>query len=170
MILSDRDISNRLRMDLHIDPLKDRHRQIQPASVDLRLSNSFILDGNEFEQESFTLEPGDFILGSTIEEVEIPADLVGEVEGRSSWGRKGLTIHSTAGYVDPGFIGELTLEISNEGPAPVTIEHTDYICQLVLEKLHSPAERPYGHEDRDSKYQEQDGTVESRLDSEGEDT
>lgn len=163
MILSDRDIANRLDMDLKIDPLDEPEAQVQPASVDLTLSHAFIQDGEEYGTDSWTLTPGEFVLGSTVETVGIPADLVASVEGRSSWGRKGLTIHSTAGWVDPGFVGDLTLEISNEGNEPVTVEAGDRICQIVFHTLHSSAERPYGHEDRSSKYQEQSGPVESRI-------
>lgn len=165
MILADRDIETRLDEDLKIDPQDDPREQIQPASVDLTLSHAFIQDGDEYGTDSWTLTPGEFVLGSTVETVGVPDDLVASVEGRSSWGRKGLTIHSTAGWVDPGFVGDITLEISNEGNEPVTIEAGDRICQIVFHTLHSSARRPYGHEDRNSKYQEQTGPVESRMEA-----
>ena len=169
MILSDSDIKNRLETDLLIDPLDDPDEQIQPASVDLTLSHAFVQDGKEYGTDDWTLTPGEFVLGSTVETVGIPVDLVATVEGRSSWGRKGLTIHSTAGFVDPGFVGQITLEVSNEGNKPITIEAGDRICQIVFQTLQTPSERPYGHEDRSSKYQEQSGPVESRIEEEDDD-
>lgn len=185
MILSDRDIRARLAAgDLRIDPLTDRDLQIQPASVDLRLSPEFIvyrpgetscLDPKVPESlrvaservvvrdgEAFTLHPGDFALGSTLETVSIPADLVGQVDGRSSVGRLAVVVHATAGLIDPGFTGQITLELSNIGRIPVRLYPGMRIAQIVLQQMTSPAERPYGQE-RGSSYNAQSGPQVSRL-------
>jgi dCTP deaminase len=185
MILSDTDILARLREgDLVIDPLDDVDQQVQPASVDLRLGSEFlefqrtniscihptdegevgeyisetvVEDGNEF-----ILHPGDFVLGTTKERVEMPADLVANVEGRSSLGRLAVVVHATAGFVDPGYRGQVTLELSNLGTAPVALTPGMRVSQLVFTELSSPAERPYGSE-RGSKYQDQHGPQASRI-------
>jgi dCTP deaminase len=185
MILSDRDILARLAAgDLKIDPILDRPLQIQPASVDLRLSAEFIiyktgaiscLDPRIPESlgvaaeriivpdgDAFTLHPGDFALGSTIETVSIPDDLVGQVDGRSSVGRLAVVVHATAGLIDPGFTGQITLELSNIGRIPVRLYPGVRIAQIVLHQLTSPAERPYGRQ-RGSSYHAQSGPQVSRL-------
>ena len=185
MILSDRDIRARLAAgDLKIEPILDADVQVQPASVDLRLSAEFIvyrpgqiacLDPRVPESlsvaaeriavgegEAFTLHPGDFALGSTMETVTIPDDLVGQVDGRSSVGRLAVVVHATAGLIDPGFIGQITLELSNIGRIPVRLYPGLRICQIVLVRMTSPAERPYGHA-RGSSYQAQSGPQVSRL-------
>src|SRR5690606_40942378 len=187
MILSDRDIAERLRRgDLEITPLDDPELQIQPASVDLRLGSSFVvyqlphvpfIDSRDpdavtrytdeiriAEGESFVLHPGEFALGSTIERVKIPADLVARVEGRSSIGRLAIVVHATAGFIDPGFEGEITLDLSNLGRCPVKLYPGMRISQVVFQTMVSPAERPYGTA-RGSKYQGQAGPVASRLSS-----
>jgi dCTP deaminase len=185
MILSDTDILARLREgDLVIDPLADVDQQVQPASVDLRLGSEFL----EFQRtniscihptrerevseyidetvvaagEEFILHPGDFVLGTTKERVEMPADLVANVEGRSSLGRLAVVVHATAGFVDPGYRGQVTLELSNLGTAPVALTPGMRVSQLVFTELSSPAKRPYGSE-RGSKYQDQDGPQASRI-------
>lgn len=185
MILSDRDIAHRLDVgDLEIDPLDDPERQIQPASVDLRLGRTFL----EFERpdiaciqpsverdvaeyvtettvdagDQFIVHPGDFVLATTQERVSIPHDLLGHVEGRSSLGRLAIVIHATAGLVDPGYTGQITLELSNLGAAPVALTPGMRISQLTLTELRTPAERPYGA-GRDSKYQGQAGPQASRI-------
>ena len=186
MILSDRDIRRRLKKgDLKIEPLDDPELQIQPASIDMRLGNEFL----EFERsnipcihpeseeetdeytrrrvvengDDYVLHPGDFVLGTTYETVEIPDDLVARVEGRSSLGRLAVVVHATAGFVDPGYRGQITLELSNLGTAPVALRPEEMrISQLVLTELSSPAEEPYGKE-RGSKYQDQDGPTASRI-------
>lgn len=116
-----------------------------------------------WKQDSFTIQPDQFILGSTAEYVEIPDDLCARVEGKSSLGRLGLLIHLTAGYIDPGFRGKITLEIVNLGERPIILRAGLPICQLSLIKLSSPAECPYGHESRNSKYQDQKTVTGSRY-------
>lgn len=186
MILSDRDIRRRLEEGgLVVEPLDDPGLQIQPASIDLRLGNEFlefersnipcIHPESEEETEEYTrrrvvesgdeyvLHPGDFVLGTTYETVEIPDDLVARVEGRSSLGRLAVVVHATAGFVDPGYRGQITLELSNLGTAPVALRPEEMrISQIVLTELSSPAETPYGDE-RGSKYQDQDGPTASRI-------
>jgi dCTP deaminase len=185
MILSDGDILDRLEEgDLVVDPLDDPEIQIQPASVDLRLGRTFL----EFqrtnipcihpnseqevedyveqtvveEDDEFVLHPGDFVLGTTKERVEIPPDLIAHVEGRSSLGRLAIVVHATAGLCDPGYKGQITLELSNLGAAPVALDPDMRISQLTFTELTNPAERPYGDE-RGSKYQDQEGPQASRI-------
>lgn len=185
MILSDRDIRARLAVgDLKIEPILDMHAQLQPASVDLRLSAEFMIyKTGEItcldpripeslslsteritvrEGEAFTLHPGDFALGSTMETVTIPDDLVGLVDGRSSVGRLAIVVHATAGLIDPGFRGQITLELSNIGRLPVRLYPGLRVAQIVLHTMTSASERPYG-EKRGSSYQSQSGPQVSRL-------
>jgi len=185
MILSDRDIRARLKQgDLKVGPLDDPELQIQPASIDLRLGNEFIvyrpaqvvcLDPRDPDSlrlaserivvptdQAFILHPGEFGLGSTVEEVEIPIDLVATVDGRSSIGRMAVVVHATAGFIDPGFRGQITLELSNIGPIPVRLYPGMRVAQIVLHQLSSAAERPYGPE-RGSAYQGQTGPQLSRI-------
>ncbi len=185
MILSDTDILARLRDgDLVVEPLADIDRQVQPASVDLRLGSEFlefrrtnipcihpddagevddyVREGHVPDGEEFVLHPGDFVLGTTRERVEIPPDLVAHVEGRSSLGRLAVVVHATAGLADPGYEGQITLELSNLGNAPVALTPGMRISQLTFTRLTSPADRPYGA-DRDSKYQGQSGPQVSRI-------
>ena len=112
--------------------------------------------------DEFILHPGDFVLGTTIERVEIPDDLIAHVEGRSSLGRLAVVVHATAGIVDPGYRGQITLELSNLGSAPVALRPGMRISQLTFTELKTPAERPYGAE-RGSKYQDQTGPQASRI-------
>jgi dCTP deaminase len=185
MILSDRDIRARLKQgDLKVGPLDDPELQIQPASIDLRLGNEFIvyrpaqvvcLDPRDPDSlrlaserivvptdQAFILHPGEFGLGSTVEEVDIPADLVATVDGRSSIGRMAVVVHATAGFIDPGFRGQITLELSNIGPIPVRLYPGMRVAQIVLHQLSSAAERPYGPE-RGSAYQGQTGPQLTRI-------
>jgi dCTP deaminase len=185
MILSDRDLKARLEKgDVVIEPITDWELQLQPASVDLRLSPDFVvyklphmacIDPRDPESvqrytqkieiqdgEAFTLHPGEFALGSTAEWVKVPTDLVARVEGRSSIGRLAVVVHATAGFVDPGFEGHITLELSNLGRCAVKLYPGMRISQLVFHEMTSPAERPYGKE-RGSKYQGQRGPVASRI-------
>jgi dCTP deaminase len=184
MILADRDIRDRLGDDLVIEPLEDLDIQLQPASVDLRLGREFLefrrtnipcihpdseREVDEYVRETrveagdeFVLHPGDFVLGTTMERVEIPPDLIAHVEGRSSLGRLAVVVHATAGLCDPGYRGQITLELSNLGSAPVALTPGMRISQLTFTELSSPAERPYGSE-RGSKYQDQDGPQASRI-------
>jgi len=185
MILSDTDILDRLADgELVVEPLDDPDLQVQPASVDVRLGREFlefqranipcIHPNDETEVEDyvtethvdedgeFILHPGDFVLGTTHERVEIPPDLVAQVEGRSSLGRLAVVVHATAGFIDPGFRGKITLELSNLGTAPVALSPGMRISQLVFTELATEARRPYGS-DRGSKYQDQAGPQASRI-------
>jgi dCTP deaminase len=185
MILSDRDILARLKQgDLVVDPLDDPDLQVQPASIDLRLGHEFLVfrhphtpfidpragaaaDYTEKigipEGGTFILHPGEFVLGTTYERVRVPADLVAKVEGRSSLGRLAVVVHATAGFVDPGFEGHITLELSNLGRVPVALHPKMRISQIALHQMTSTADRPYGHASRGSKYQGQRGPVASRI-------
>ncbi|MEO0811533.1 MAG: dCTP deaminase [Myxococcota bacterium] len=185
MILSDRDLKARLaKGDLVIDPLDDPELQIQPASIDLRLAGEFVvykiphlpvIDPHDVEtiskytetlhiadDDAFILHPGEFALGSTLESVKIPPDLVARVEGRSSIGRLAVVVHATAGFIDPGFEGQITLELSNLGRLPVKLYPGMRISQVVLHTMTSAAERPYGP-GRGSKYFGQSGPIPSRI-------
>ncbi|MGB9680776.1 MAG: dCTP deaminase [Minisyncoccia bacterium] len=154
-------------------PFPDFSTQLGPASLDIRLGQEFRIfnsnkkpfidpkDPESFlgltklvkikEGEKFILHPREFVLGVTYEEIHLPADIGARIEGRSSWGRLGLIIHSTAGYIDPGFKGKLTLEISNIGNIPIVLYSKIKICQLAFEILSSPAKIPYS-ERKNSKY------------------
>ncbi len=185
MILCDRDLRARIDSgDILIDPLGDPSLHIQPASIDLRLASTFIVyrlphvacidprDAQSVEGytetieiadgEAFVLQPGEFALGSTLERVRVPADLVARVEGRSSIGRLAIVVHATAGFIDPGFEGQITLELSNLGRCAVKLYPGMRISQVVFHTMTGPAERPYGSE-RGSKYQGQGGPVPSRI-------
>jgi len=167
-ILSDRTIRERLEEDLVIYPINDQ--DIQPCSVDLHLSEILKnLYGSEYNlRKSYTgnykLMPGEFLLGSTIEHVEIPDDLVGIVEGKSSIGRLGVTAHVTAGYIDAGFKGNITLEIANLSNKPFILEYNMSICQIVFQTLTTPVQRPYGTPGLNSHYtgEHSKGTILSR--------
>jgi dCTP deaminase len=185
MILSDRDILTRLeRGDITITPAPDLESQLQPASLDLRLGYDFQTfnytrqalidpaDPTTFEQltnltqlhdgERFLVHPGEFALATTLEHVEIPNDLLARLEGRSSIGRLGIVIHSTAGFIDPGFKGKITLEISNLGRIAVALYPRMRICHLAFEEMSSPVRSGYG-EKRGAKYQGQNAATASRL-------
>ncbi|SEN29488.1 dCTP deaminase [Halorientalis persicus] len=185
MILSDTNILDRLaKGDLVIEPLEDVDLQVQPASVDLRLGREFLefqhanipcihpnseqevaeyVDETHVEEgDEFILHPGDFVLGTTVERVEIPADLIAHVEGRSSLGRLAIVVHATAGLCDPGYQGQITLELSNLGTAPVALTPGMRISQLTFTELKTAADRPYG-EERGSKYQDQSGPQASKI-------
>ncbi len=182
MVLSDKTIREELdKGRIVIDPLDESC--IQPASVDVHLDRKLLVFRNsrrayidihedlegltELEEipddQPFILHPGEFILGSTLENIAIPADLVGRLEGKSSLGRIGLLIHSTAGYVDPGWNGHLTLELSNVSNLPVTLYYGMKIGQISFLRLTTPADRLYGSEELGSKYQGQTEPTASRL-------
>ena len=182
MVLSDRTIKEELAAGhIVIDPLDPS--SIQPASVDVRLDRKILVFRNsrrpyidvreslesltevqEIPQEgAFILHPGEFVLGSTLEHIEIPADLVARLEGKSSLGRIGLLIHSTAGYVDPGWKGHLTLELSNVANLPITLYYGMRIGQISFLRLTTPAETLYGSEELGSKYQGQTEPTASRI-------
>lgn len=184
-ILSDKTIKEYLEEGkIVIDPLKNE-QQIQPSSVDMRLGDEFkvfkvirkpYIDPKDEEDiaeymesstvpegEAFIIHPNEFALATTQEYVKVPDDLVARVEGRSSMGRLGVTMHVTAGYVDPGFEGRITLEISNIGAMPVALYPGQRVCQLVFETMTTPAELPYGHPKRNSKYMKQLKPESSRV-------
>ena len=181
MLLSDRDIlaqidAGRVRLDPW-DPT-----MVQPSSVDVRMDRYFRLFDNhkypvidpaqdqpeltrlvEVERgESFVLHPGEFVLGSTLEEVSLPDDVAARVEGKSSLGRLGLLTHATAGFVDPGFTGHVTLELSNVATLPIVLHPGMKIGQLCFFQLSSAAEHPYGSSAKGSHYQGQRGPTASR--------
>ena len=181
MLLSDRDIRAELAAGrLGIDPFDDG--LIQPSSVDVRLDNLFRVFNNTrytnidpakqqdelttlvepAEGEPFVLHPGEFVLGSTYEVVTLPDDIAGRLEGKSSLGRLGLLTHSTAGFIDPGFSGHVTLELSNVATLPIKLWPGMKIGQLCLFRLESPAEHPYGSQVYGSRYQGQRGPTPSR--------
>lgn len=183
MVLSDVDIIERISSDeLEIEPYKESN--VEPASVDLRLGSTFLLvkvkkeyteergfsvtlddvdDTFRYEEteDSVRIKPNELVLATTKERVSMPDDLAAEVLGRSSLGRLGISVHQTAGYIDPGFSGEITLELSNHGPAPVKLHSGERVCQIVFSECSSPALHPYGHED--SHYQNQTGPTPSRI-------
>lgn len=137
---------------------------VQPASVDVLLGDTFIdQDIPGTGKFPLLLYPGRFILASTVEYFEIPDDLVGRLEGKSSLGRLGLSIHATAGFVDPGFRGQLTLELSNVSSRPIQLTAGMKIAQMSFHRLESACRKPYGHPDLGSKYQGQTGPTVSRT-------
>ena len=181
VLLSDRDIRAEIAGGrLGIDPFDDT--LVQPSSVDVRLDNLFRVFNNTrythidpakqqdeltslvqpVDGEPFVLHPGEFVLGSTLECCTLPDDLAGRLEGKSSLGRLGLLTHSTAGFIDPGFSGHITLELSNVANLPITLWPGMKIGQLCLLRLTSPAEHPYGSAAAGSKYQGQRGPTPSR--------
>jgi dCTP deaminase len=126
--------------NIGIDPEPVWEEQLQPASLDLRLGPGIMLVGQHYTAETmlgegWTLKPREFVLAHTVERVRMPSGLVARVSGRSSWGRRGLAVHITAGFVDPGFDGELTLELYNHSPRPIELSHGVRVCQLVFERL-----------------------------------
>ncbi len=180
-VLSDRTIREEIASGrLVIEPLDEDC--IQPASVDLRLAPVFRVfrtDGRSIDVrkpvddltelitisqgEPFVVEPHGFCLASTIETIALPDDLVARVDGKSSLGRLGLLVHATAGYVDPGWSGRLTLELSNQSPMPIALYEGMRIAQISLIRLTTPVERCYGSPDLGSKYQGQTGPTASRA-------
>lgn len=184
MILSDGEIRLALESgEISISPLEMNH--IEPASVDLTLGTSFKLfkpsspgrgvvnpwDENAEElmhdapldaDGSFILHPGKFALASIAEVVKLGARYVGEVNGRSSLGRHGLQVHATAGFIDPGFAGQITLELTNVGEYALKLVPGRRVCQLVIHKMLCASQVPYGAPGRKSKYQNQMGATASR--------
>jgi dCTP deaminase len=182
MVLSDRTIRRLLdESRIGIDPFDDD--LLQPSSVDVRVDRLFRVFRNsrypyidvKREMEDLTelvtvgddgpfiLHPGEFVLGSTLERITLPDDLVARLEGKSSLGRLGLLIHSTAGFIDPGWDGHVTLELSNVANLPITIYVGMKIGQLSFVQLTEPAETPYGASGLGSKYQGQAGPTPSRY-------
>jgi dCTP deaminase len=182
VILSDRDILAALAaQEIELDPF-DR-QLLQPASVDIRVSSRFLIFSNHrytsidprqrqeeltqlvevAEDGCFILHPGEFVLGSTLERVSLGAGHVARLEGKSSLGRLGLLCHATAGWIDPGFSGRITLELSNVAQLPIKIYPGMPIGQLSFARLSSPAERPYGSPECGSRYQGQEDPTPSRM-------
>ena len=183
MILSDRTLREQLDAGrIVVEPLDES--LIQPSSIDVRISNLFRVFRNhtaavidvkqdltgltelieiDDPDQAFMLHPGEFVLGSTLERVGMPDDLVGRVEGKSSLGRLGLMIHSTAGFIDAGFDGHITLELANVASLPITLYPGMKIGQISFMEMTTPADRPYGQGAAGSKYQGQRGPTPSRY-------
>ncbi|AGG67815.1 dCTP deaminase [Corynebacterium callunae] len=182
MLLSDRDIRNSIDSgDLGIEPFDPE--LIQPSSIDVRMDRYFRVFNNSkythidpkqnqdeltslvevAEGDPFVLHPGEFVLASTLEKFTLPAHLAGRLEGKSSLGRLGLLTHSTAGFIDPGFSGYITLELSNVANLPITLWPGMKVGQLALFQMSSPAETPYGSGKLGSKYQGQRGPTASKA-------
>ena len=182
VVLSDRTIKRLLGEGrVEIDPYDEA--LVQPSSVDVRVDRFFRVFRNsrypyidvKQEQEELTelveiddetpfiLHPGEFVLGSTLERIKLPDDLVARLEGKSSLGRLGLLIHSTAGFIDPGWDGHVTLELSNVANLPITIYFGMKIGQISFVQMTEPAETPYGSGSLGSKYQGQQGPTPSRY-------
>jgi dCTP deaminase len=182
MVLSDRSIRAEIEAGrVVIDPYDPG--LVQPSSIDVRVDRRFrVFQNSRYPyidvrqamedltelvevdgEEPFILHPGEFVLGQTLERVTLPDDLVARLEGKSSLGRLGLLIHSTAGFVDSGFSGNLTLELSNVANLPITIYHGMPIGQISFMRMDSPVERPYGSGETGSKYQGQGEPTPSRF-------
>src|SRR5947209_14430075 len=181
VVLSDRTI-RRLLDEGRIDIEPYDESLLQPSSVDVRVDRYFRVFHNarypfidvrepqddltelvEVDTEPFILHPGEFVLGSTRERIRLPDDMVSRVEGKSSLGRLGLLIHSTAGFIDPGWDGHITLELSNVNTIPITLYAGMRIGQLSFFELSTPAEHPYGAPKLGSSYQGQSGPTPSRY-------
>ena len=181
MLLSDRDIRAEIASGrVSLDPFDET--LLQPSSIDLRLDRHFRTFNNHAythidpaqqqddltrpvepaADEAFVLHPGEFVLGSTYEVISLPDDVAGRLEGKSSLGRLGLLTHSTAGFIDPGFSGHVTLELSNVANLPIRLWPGMKVGQLCLFRLSSPSEHPYGSPVYGSRYQDQRGPTPSR--------
>lgn len=182
MLLSDRDLALELKAGtLGVDPYDPA--LMQPSSIDVRLDRWFRVFNNHLythidpavqqcdltalveaqDGQPFVLHPGEFVLASTLEQVTLGDTLAGRLEGRSSIGRLGLLVHSTAGFIDPGFTGHITLELSNVARLPIRLWPGMRIGQLCVFRLSTPAEHPYGSTQAGSHYQGQQGPVPSRA-------
>lgn len=181
VLLSDRDIRTELETGrVCLDPYEPG--MIQPSSVDVRLDRFFrLFDNHKYgvidpaqqqpgltrlvevdPDEPFVLHPGEFVLGATYEKVTLPDDIAARLEGKSSLGRLGLLTHSTAGFIDPGFSGHVTLELSNMATLPIMLWPGSKVGQLCFFRLSSPSEHPYGTGEYGNRYQGQSGPTESR--------
>jgi dCTP deaminase len=181
VLLSDRDIKTQLASGrIGLAPSDDA--MVQPSSVDVRLDRYFrLFDNHKYPfidpaedqpeltrlietkpDEPFILHPGEFVLGATYEQVTLPDDVAARLEGKSSLGRLGLLTHSTAGFIDPGFSGHVTLELSNVATLPIKLWPGMKIGQLCFFQLSSPTEKPYGSAEYSSRYQGQRGPTASR--------
>ena len=182
MVLSDRTIKAEIDAGrIVIDPFDEA--MVQPSSVDVRVDRRFRVFRNArypfidvrqpmeeltealeiSDDEPFILHPGEFVLGQTLERVRLPDDVVARLEGKSSLGRLGLLIHSTAGFVDPGFEGNLTLELSNVANLPIALYPRMKIGQISFFEMSTSADHPYGSKEKGSKYQGQRGPTPSRY-------
>ena len=182
MVLSDKTIKEYLQSGkILIDPIDQS--DIQPASVDLHIDKGILIFKNSAEpfidlkkelpnltesvvinkDEPFMLHPGEFVLASTIERIKLSDNVVGRLEGKSSLGRVGLLIHSTAGYVDPGWDGQLTLELTNVAKLPITLYYGMRIGQISFLDLSTSAENPYGSSKLSSRYQGQTDATASKI-------
>lgn len=185
MILSDRDIKKALESKkIIIEPTLDYSAQLGSCSIDLRLGNAFrVFDYSRYpyidptrkdysneitkevivkEDDNFIMQPGDFVLAVTLETVKIPPELMGRLEGRSSLGRLGLVVHSTASIFDPGWDGKPVLELGNLGRMAISLTPGMRICAMTFEELSSPSEIPYTKKEN-AKYKFQNGPDESRI-------
>ncbi len=181
MLLSDRDIKSELSVGrIGLEPYDEA--MVQPSSIDVRLDRFFrLFDNHKYPfidpsadqpdlthlietdaDEAFILHPGEFVLGATFEQVTLADDIAARLEGKSSLGRLGLLTHSTAGFIDPGFSGHVTLELSNVATLPIKLWPGMKIGQLCFFRLTSPAEKPYGSAEYSSRYQGQRGPTASR--------
>ncbi|MBC9936331.1 MULTISPECIES: dCTP deaminase [unclassified Leucobacter] len=181
MLLSDRDLNAELASGrIRLDPSSDD--MVQPSSIDVRIDRYFrLFDNHKYPvidpaedqpeltrlievdpAEGFILHPGEFVLGSTFEQVTLPDDISARLEGKSSLGRLGLMTHSTAGFIDPGFTGHVTLELSNVATLPIRLWPGMKIGQLCFFQLSSPADHPYGSGEYKSRYLGQRGPTASR--------
>ncbi|MGB1749867.1 MAG: dCTP deaminase [Dehalococcoidia bacterium] len=182
MVLSDRSIREAIEAGtIKIEPYSDR--DVQPASVDFHLANTILVFRNSTlpyidlrkdvpnlteeveitEEVPFMLHPGEFVLGSTLEKLTLPNDIVARIEGKSSLGRLGLMIHSTAGFIDPGWTGNLTLELANVSRLPITLYFGMRIGQISFQQMTTEVERPYGSKELSSRYQGQEVPTASRA-------
>lgn len=185
MVLSDVDIEKAIKSNrIVIEPAPDFRTQLGTCSIDLRLGSTFrvfdygrypYIDPNKkdysneitkvlevTEGENFIMQPGDFVLAVTLEKVIIPSDLMGRLEGRSSLGRLGLVVHSTASIFDPGWNGKPVLELGNLGRMAISLTPGMRVCAMTFEELSTPARRPYTQK-KNAKYTFQDGPEESRI-------
>jgi dCTP deaminase len=185
MILSDSEIQNRIRMGLDherivIDPMPS-DEAFQPASIDLHLAAGIKLyrpnqayfalvepgkvppmADEEIPESGFILDPDMFVLASTVERIHVPTNLIGVVDGKSSLGRMGLAVHITAGFIDPGFRGNITLELKNVSNSRIVLRRDMSICQLRFHTMLGEVSRPYGTKELKSKYQDSVGTVQAK--------
>ncbi len=162
MILSDRSLKELLHNDKKFMDPAPKKSQIQPASIDLQLGDELAFANAtiyHLAEGGYTLYPGKFLLAHTKEFVQIPNNLVGQLNGKSTLGRRGLQVHSTAGFIDPGFRGHITLELTNIGHQVIYLERDMLIAQLVMFQMTTPADRPYGSDGLNSHYQGQTGAT-----------
>lgn len=185
MIFSDRDIKRLLaEARITIDPTPDLTSQLGSCSLDLRLSSEFsVFEYNRYpyidvrdpeqsrdimktlivdEGQPFVLHPNSFVLAITLESVELPDDIVGRLEGRSSLGRLGIIVHATASVIDPGWRGRIVLELANHGQMPVALYPGMRVCSMTFEPLSSPVDTPYWKKAQ-AKYKDQQSALASRI-------